>query len=438
MGEILFFLAVFCVGLIIFLFQLLTWTIPRRIEESRLQKIPCRVEAARLLSRDTSPSEADTTETPSTNGDGAESRNGVKAERNGLRREYRPEFDISYRFGADRTLRQRTLGVETDGEEHYLADKKRAEAILAAFPVGEILDCWVDRDNPETAYLLRDNPSWGWCVQGIALILVVFGAVGLWWALRFRSISEERRAARVNGFAPSPDASTTIPEATFINDSPGTHLAYRLPAVSQPTTRLFGIVVFAIVWNLAVWGGLLIILFAGGQDRADNIFTAIFGIAFCGFGVVLAIIAIHYLLQAFGCGPTLLEISDHPLYPGRNYRLILTQPGVFRVIHFELRLVCEEIARFRQGTDTITNRKEVFRQVLYERNDFETTADMPIQHEMLLRLPLGAMHSLRCESNEIRWKLVIEARLAGWPDLYRECPIIVNPLSFRDSVHDAW
>ena len=53
----------------------------------------------------------------------------------------------------------------------------------------------------------------------------------------------------------------------------------------------------------------------------------------------------------------------------------------------------------------------------------------PLELRATIEIPAHAMHSFKSEHNEIRWKLVIVARRAGWPDLYRSFPLIVLPQS---------
>jgi len=90
-------------------------------------------------------------------------------------------------------------------------------------------------------------------------------------------------------------------------------------------------------------------------------------------------------------------------------------------------LVCEEIARFHQGTDTVTNRQDVFRQTIFCLSDFNTTPESPLHEEFFLQLPEEAMHSFRGKNNEVAWKLEFTACLVGWSELRRDCPVIVRP-----------
>ncbi len=184
--------------------------------------------------------------------------------------------------------------------------------------------------------------------------------------------------------------------------------------------------------NAVAWSVLFHSFLAPEQAGTDWGVGIGFLVLFCVVGVLLLIGPINRFVVAFRLGPMLLEISDHPIYPGRRYRILLQHTGTLKFHKLSVDLVSEEIARFRQGTDIVTSRKDVFRQNLFVRNDFETTSALPLNREFFVQLPLGAMHSLRLENNEVFWKLEINAKIAGLPDVFRECPIIVRPVAFND------
>lgn len=437
LGESAVFLAIFLFGLTVFFFQLFTWTVPHWNAAPEYEKGVGKVVAARLLERT-----------------------------HHLRVEYSPEWEIAWTFAGETHSFPVTNPPDGSGETEWLADPTEAEKILGLFPVGKTIPIWISLGEPRRIRLTESPVSWGWYIQLIAFALAVFGAFGFWGTVRFRSISAERRAVRIHGTASVRTGSTassgnaaygsggaapvsgsryqaelpaafpTVPDFVTINDSPGTHLAYRMQTDVRPMFRMSVVLLLAALWNIASWSVFAYSLWLEGGGWFDRIVCIAFGLVFCGFGLFLLIWGFQQLLQVFGYGPTILEISDHPLYPGRRYRLHLLQSGTFRIHRFELRLVCEEIARFRQGTDTITNRKEVIRHALFARDDFEITPDQPLQHEMLLRFPPGAMHSMRCESNEIVWKIVVNAQIVGWPDLAREWVIVVRPNPLDDSMQD--
>jgi hypothetical protein len=107
--------------------------------------------------------------------------------------------------------------------------------------------------------------------------------------------------------------------------------------------------------------------------------------------------------------------------------VFLSQSGWLTVNRLRVLLVCEEAATYRQGTDTRTETREVFRVELFRRENFEIRGGMPHECEIDLKVPEGAMHSLAVNHNEIAWTLVVEADVAGWPKCKRAFPVIVRP-----------
>jgi hypothetical protein len=90
-------------------------------------------------------------------------------------------------------------------------------------------------------------------------------------------------------------------------------------------------------------------------------------------------------------------------------------------------LTCEEAVTYRQGTNTRTETRQVFRQDLFHRENFVIQGGLPFETEFVLSLPVGVMHSFKAEHNEINWSLVVEGEVAGWPDYKRSFPLIVRP-----------
>jgi len=349
---------------------------------------------------------------------------------------YRPEIRIRFTAGEE-TVVIWTYDADTLTQSGgFSTNRKIAEQVVAQFEAGKTYTCWYRPNKPEKAVLKRETSVWGWYFLAIPVCLMLFGFCGIGWSLRIFSVSEERRAAPAgkNKNSPlalmggtSPPLFPTVPDSRIINESPGTSLAYRLPTTSLPSIRLVVLTVFTVVWNTIAWTILVWSLYHSSGTRQELFYSTMFGLLFCGFGLLLVTWILRDLLTAFGIGPTLFEISDHPIYPGRKYRVLVIHTGVLRFRSLNIHLICEEVARFRQGTDTITSRKEVYSQPLFYREDFETTRNEPLRQEFLMRLPHGAMHSMVLDHNEIAWKIVLRADLLNWPELHCECPVIVLP-----------
>ena len=195
---------------------------------------------------------------------------------------------------------------------------------------------------------------------------------------------------------------------------------------TSPGWAVFGILAFCVAWNGIVAAFVVMAVrsyFTGKPDWLLTLSTVPF--AAIGIGAIVALV--RQLLVATGIGPTLVEISDHPLTPGGQYRLFLSQSGWLTMNRLRVLLICEEIATYRQGTDTRTEIREVFRKELFRRDNFEIRGGMPFECDIDLALHDGAMHSLAADHNEIAWTLLVEADAAGWPQCKRAFPVIVRP-----------
>jgi hypothetical protein len=90
-------------------------------------------------------------------------------------------------------------------------------------------------------------------------------------------------------------------------------------------------------------------------------------------------------------------------------------------------LACDELATFRQGTDTRTETRRVFEQTVYSREGFEIDPATPFEHEWQMQIPIGSMHSFKSTHNEVRWLLLVKGDVVGWPNFERDYPLIVYP-----------
>ena len=133
-----------------------------------------------------------------------------------------------------------------------------------------------------------------------------------------------------------------------------------------------------------------------------------------------------------GVGPTVVEVSAFPLVAGEPARLYLSQSGPLQVQFLRVTLVCEESATYRQGTDTRTEKRCVFRGDVHRAARFAIDRDRPYEGRFDLEVPRTAMHSFRAAHNEVLWRLVVEAELEGLPAYRQEYPLVVRPSPRRE------
>ncbi|MDR2115095.1 MAG: hypothetical protein LBP87_01815 [Planctomycetaceae bacterium] len=410
-GEPIFFLIILVVGIVVFFIQLWTWAIPQLTFYQEFVASHGRIIETRISEM---------------------TLDSVSVFRPEVLLEHQVQ-GISYRVW---TFDFRTLKPK----EGFVANRQLAESALLPFQSGQSTECWYRTGHPEEAVVIWKNSVWGWFFLLLSFSLIVSGLIGFLQSFHLITVSEERKAARARSASPLHSLTdnsrrldwSTVPDIRIINESPGTHLAFRLPIGNQPIFPLVGLTLFTSAWFIISFGIMFHSFIYPAENRSDQIIGVIFRGLFCGVGIILLVSVMHRLFLAFRLGLTLLEISDHPLYPGRKYRVLLQQSGILRFDYFSVDLVCEEIARFRQGTDTVTNRKKVFRQTLFSRSDFATTSDLPLHQEFFFQLPIDAMHSFRHENNEILWKMELYAKIVGESEICRECPMVVRPVVLND------
>ena len=317
----------------------------------------------------------------------------------------------------------------------FTADVEQTQSALAPFIVGRRTNCWYCVNDPQQVIVVWHISIWGWFLLLLSFSLIVLGLAGLPQSFRLLAVSKERQAALLTL---SKDSTThasdwvTIPDIRGINESPGTHLSYRLPLGQRPFFPLIGQIIFATAWMIIAVVILIQSFFEPANNWLNQLVSMLFRSLFCGVGLVLYWVVARQLWITFRVAPTLLEVSDHPIYPNRKYRILLHQEGTLQFERLSVDLVCEEIARFHQGTDTVTNRHDVFRQTVFSLSDFSTTPESPLHEEFFLHLPEGGMHSFRSKNNEVTWKLEFTANLVGWSELRRDCPIVVRPGQLSD------
>jgi len=352
---------------------------------------------------------------------------------------YRPEIRIEYQIDG-KTYRTWVYDIR----KGYSSGREEKQAILNRFTVftannPKQYPCWYNPANPEVAVLVRGYSWWIWLVLVVPVSFILIGGGGFLYSMFHWGTSAERRAAMTKRVRQSDlfDANgrdgrkfPNIPDYTEIANSPGTTLRFRLPISTSPAWVLFGVLLACVFWN-GIVSVFVVIATSGHLDGEPDWFLTLFMIPFVAVGIALIVFFIRQLLVTTGIGPTLVEISDHPLYPGGQYRLFLSQTGRLTVNSLEVLLVCEEEATYRQGTDTRTETRQVHRQEVFRREGFEVHRGLPFESECELVVPAGAMHSFKADHNEINWKVVVKGDVAGWPDYKRSFPVVIRPANGR-------
>ena len=332
---------------------------------------------------------------------------------------------VAYRVGGE----PRHAWVALDGSSTGETDDR------VRFAPGTRHLCWYDPADPETVVLTRGYTWWLWLTLSVPISLLLIGGGGLVYTVVSLGKSVERRAALVKRNGPRGASEETegtgaayphVPSAGPITDSPGTELAYRLPVAGSPAWTLGLWLTACLIWNGLVSLFAVVAvnsLWAGDPDWVLIVFL----IPFLVIGIGLIVVFVRQLVLATAIGPTLLEISEQPLGPGRSCGLFLSQTGRLPIHWLEVSLACDEEATYRHGTNTRTETHRVYQQSVFRRERFEVQQGMPFTARFTAEVPAGAMHSFKSAHNEINWRFIVRGRVAGWPDFQRAFPVIVRP-----------
>lgn len=345
--------------------------------------------------------------------------------------QYRPEVTIRY---------------ELNGEPHeqttydilgwYSINRPEQAALLDQFTIGESYPAWYDSLDPDKVVLVRRISWWLWLALLIPAALILFGALRMASEF-FRWNASPERLSQTRLLVPGNTttevvtgqpggAFPTLPRDDNITNSPGTHLAYRLPIHISSGVMLAAVFGVTLFWN----GTLLVFVVLCIRDwtqGAGSWFLTIFLVPFALLGLLMIGYLVRAAINTLGVGPTHVEISKHPWRAGGEYEVWFSQSGKLTLQHLIVELVCEESVTYCQGTDTRTERCVVHRQTLFDRRDFMISETAPLEEQVVCRIPATAMHSFEAPNNEIQWKIMVRAEIVAWPNFERSFSIIVQP-----------
>ena len=349
---------------------------------------------------------------------------------------YRPEVHIRY-IVEGKPYEATTYDINYDVYQLSLTE---TEELLENIAIGATYRCWYDPEHPETAVLVLGYSWWMWLLLLIPVSFIILGGMGAMRALLKSGTSTERRAAmaqrasRIDIFDDGLQRGLdypSVPRIGHITDSPGTSLAYRLPADHILGWKLGGVIVLCLLWNGIVATYFIAAINELSSGDPNGKVLALSLVPFTLVGLWLLYFTGKKMYATAGTGATRVEISAHPLFPGETYELLVSQSGHITMNSLTVDLVCEEEATYRQGTDTRSECMAVFEKEIYRRDSILIEPGMPFEDRCELCLPEGAMHSFQATHNEIRWCVVVTGRVANKLHYQRRFPVVVYPTQER-------
>lgn len=274
-----------------------------------------------------------------------------------------------------------------------------------------------------------------WVFGTLSVAAILSGTAGLLFRLSRVGASSERRSAFATRAAARELIGMTaddspnlphVPQGRSLTDSPGERLTYRLASSNPPTGGLGGSAFLTLLWN-GVWFVLLAVVVSGFWTGRPRWILAGLLFPFAWIGIWSFRFFLSQLRQFAGVGATIVEIGDHPLVPGGQYRLFVAQMGRLRLRKINISLLCEEETFYRQGTDIRVERGEAFRVPIHQESDVCVDPRQPWEQQLRFELPENVMHSFVGSHNAIRWKIVVAGDSRPWPSFCRNFPVVVHP-----------
>ncbi|MGV3483758.1 MAG: hypothetical protein ACO1RT_05015 [Planctomycetaceae bacterium] len=279
-----------------------------------------------------------------------------------------------------------------------------------------------------------------WIVIVLSVAMIVVGSASTVFHLLKVGASDERRSALASRAKSLRSGSRefaalelseganlpAVPAGRGVTESPGVRLAYRLASEGSMARRALATAALALLWN-ATWFVLLAVVISGFMSGNPRWVLAFLLIPFAGIGVWAFRYFLDALRQTAGVGATIVEISDHPLYPGKSYDLFVAQAGRLSLRRLRVELICEEETTFRQGTDVRIDRHIALTKIIYTDRDLTIDPHRPWEQELQLDLPADAMHSFRSAHNAVCWRITVSGDARPWPSFCLNFPVYVHP-----------
>ena len=332
---------------------------------------------------------------------------------------YKADIFYSYEFdGKEYKSNRSTLhggGGSSDRDKH------RTEVDYS--PPGKAITCFVDPDDPWHA--VRDRGiGWAALFTLFPLPFILVGVFGLRHALR-------KGKAEAAGVTPGITSGATASFGRRPGIARGT-VDFTNPTVPDGArdldpgkgrvTKFAGTLFVSLFWN----GIVSVFLFIVAKEwRAGDApwGLSLFLIPFVLVGVALVLAVFSAFGAIFNPRPRLRLDPGSPRL-GQSLSVTWEIPsGHQRLLNLRISLQGEEIATYRRGTNTHTDRQLFFNQ---------TIIDTPMPEMMAagrgsLHLPANLMPSWKGDSNAIEWTLRVHGVIRFWPDLDDSHTITILP-----------
>lgn len=143
-----------------------------------------------------------------------------------------------------------------------------------------------------------------------------------------------------------------------------------------------------------------------------------------GLGAWMLISGLMVRSKIYGAA---VALERWPLRLGERFNVEYEQQAKrhMKIDRVTLELICQEWVRYRQGTDTRTDTKDVYEHKVVLLESGDVPANWRLTGTTQLEIPSDRMHSFDASNNKIKWLLRLQTEIASWPDYKAEFPLEV-------------
>jgi len=131
--------------------------------------------------------------------------------------------------------------------------------------------------------------------------------------------------------------------------------------------------------------------------------------------------------------PVTIELDRHPLVPGETAKVLVRHKGEPRTDGVQVALICREEATYRVGTNSRTEKNQVFESVVADLDGDAVTSEIRAP----LLVPEDAMHSFAATNNKVIWEVEVRRHVPRGNMHAESAEFQVLPLGLVESILEA-
>jgi hypothetical protein len=199
------------------------------------------------------------------------------------------------------------------------------------------------------------------------------------------------------------------------------------------------VAVFAVLWlmgscvPLLLVGAPLIFSIASGEAQVSTVAfsllgTLLFTVPFFLVGIGLLVWSLWPMIVGLRVTRPEVIVSGDAVRPGDTFSFSFRQTfkRAAEVRQASFQLLLRETAIYRRGTNTYTVRHDFVAQ-RYDLPPRSFQAGETLSDQRLWQIPAEAMHTFVADRNRLRWLIVAQVGISGWPDFKEEYEVRVLP-----------